>query len=257
MPRGSKPGERRGGRQPGTPNKKTALLNAALDAATSKPDLSPLDFLLEVMRDSSIPPDWRIKAALAASTANRNALQRPIRRHLQDRLKAGPIVTRCRKPSRLFVEENLIVGGSKGPRPAQKAKCTLALTSRMDDAQSTSGRRRPGPRIRYAPLNSRETIRERFPAAVFQFESARRGFLPRGRWLVPAARVRVMGQPVVTQASVGICQSAELIPQGSPSVLRAQSPVIARRRSLLQLAAVEAHDVIAAIGLSSQRDKLA
>jgi hypothetical protein len=46
-------------------------------------------------------------------------------------------------------------------------------------------------------------------------------------WLVPAARVRVMGQPVVTQASVGICRSAELIPQGSPSVLRAQSRVIA------------------------------
>jgi|SRR6516225_7083471 hypothetical protein len=66
VPRGSKPGERRGGRQPGTPNKKTALVNAAFDAATSNPDLSPLDFLLEVMRDSSIPPDWRIKAALAA-----------------------------------------------------------------------------------------------------------------------------------------------------------------------------------------------
>jgi hypothetical protein len=46
MPRGSKPGERRGGRQPGTPNKKTALVNAAFDAATSNPDLSPLDFLL-------------------------------------------------------------------------------------------------------------------------------------------------------------------------------------------------------------------
>jgi hypothetical protein len=60
--------ERRGGREPGTPNKKTALVNAALDAATSNPDLSPLDFLLEVMRDSSIPPDWRIKAALAALT---------------------------------------------------------------------------------------------------------------------------------------------------------------------------------------------
>jgi hypothetical protein len=66
MSRGSKPGERRGGRQPGTPNKKTAIVNAAFDAATSNPDLSPLDFLLEVMRDSSLLPDWRIKAALAA-----------------------------------------------------------------------------------------------------------------------------------------------------------------------------------------------
>jgi hypothetical protein len=66
MPRGSQPGERRGGRQPGTPNKKTALVNAAFDAATSNPDLSPLDFLLGVMRDASLPPDWRIKAAQSA-----------------------------------------------------------------------------------------------------------------------------------------------------------------------------------------------
>ena len=66
MPRGSKPGERRGGRQPGTPNKKTALVNAAFDAATSNPDLSPLDFLLGVMRDASLSPDWRMKAAQAA-----------------------------------------------------------------------------------------------------------------------------------------------------------------------------------------------
>src|SRR5262249_27470520 len=66
MPRGSKPGERRGGRKPGTPNKSTALLNAAFDVATSNPDLSPLDFLLGIMRDSSIPPDWRVKGGQAA-----------------------------------------------------------------------------------------------------------------------------------------------------------------------------------------------
>ena len=34
--------------------------------ATSNPDLSPLDFLLGVMRDASLPPDWRIKAAQSA-----------------------------------------------------------------------------------------------------------------------------------------------------------------------------------------------
>jgi hypothetical protein len=46
-------------------------------------------------------------------------------------------------------------------------------------------------------------------------------------WLVPAARVCVMAQPVLTQASVGICQAAELIPQGSPYVLSTQTRVIA------------------------------
>jgi hypothetical protein len=67
MPRGSKPGERRGGRQPGTPNKKTALVNAAFDAATSNPELLPIDFFLAVMRDPSIPADWRFRAAHAAA----------------------------------------------------------------------------------------------------------------------------------------------------------------------------------------------
>jgi hypothetical protein len=67
MPRGCKPGERRGGRQPGTPNKKTALVTTAFAAATSNPELSPLDFFLAVMRDPSIPPDWRFKAAQAAA----------------------------------------------------------------------------------------------------------------------------------------------------------------------------------------------
>ena len=67
MPRGSKPGERRGGRQPGTPNKTTALVNAAFSAATSNPELSPLDFFLAVMRDPSIPAEWRFRAAQAAA----------------------------------------------------------------------------------------------------------------------------------------------------------------------------------------------
>jgi hypothetical protein len=67
MSRGSKPGERRGGRQRGTPNKKTALTNAAMTAAAADPNLLPLDFLLSVMRDPNVPPDIRIKVALAAA----------------------------------------------------------------------------------------------------------------------------------------------------------------------------------------------
>jgi hypothetical protein len=64
MPRGSKPGERRGGRQRGTPNKKTALRKAALAAAAANPDISPRDFLLAAMRDATTPGDRRVKIAL-------------------------------------------------------------------------------------------------------------------------------------------------------------------------------------------------
>jgi hypothetical protein len=66
MPRGSKPGERRGGRQRGTPNKKTALRNAAISAAAASPNTSPLDFLLGLMRDLNLPLEYRAKVAMAA-----------------------------------------------------------------------------------------------------------------------------------------------------------------------------------------------
>jgi hypothetical protein len=67
MPRGSKPGERRGGRQRGTPNKKTALANAVLCAAAGHPDASPLEFMLGLVRDRNVPIDLRIEMAAAAA----------------------------------------------------------------------------------------------------------------------------------------------------------------------------------------------
>jgi uncharacterized Zn-binding protein involved in type VI secretion len=42
------------------------------------------------------------------------------------------------------------------------------------------------------------------------------------KWLVPAARVMVAGRPAVLQSSTGICQSAEQIPQGPPTVIMTQ-----------------------------------
>src|SRR6266478_8986647 len=60
-------GERRGGRKKGTPNKSTALKKAALSAASADPTISPLNFLLGVMRDPKAPTDLRIRVARAAA----------------------------------------------------------------------------------------------------------------------------------------------------------------------------------------------
>jgi hypothetical protein len=38
------------------------------------------------------------------------------------------------------------------------------------------------------------------------------------RWVTPSSRLRVNGSPVVTRDSVGLCLSAEQIPQGAPIV---------------------------------------
>jgi hypothetical protein len=67
MPRGSKPGERRGGRQRGTPNKSTALKKAALSAASADPTTTPLQFLLRVMQDPTVPTKLRVQVARAAA----------------------------------------------------------------------------------------------------------------------------------------------------------------------------------------------
>jgi hypothetical protein len=67
MPRGSKPGERRGGRQRGTPNKATVAKAVALKAASADPTITPLQFLLDVMRDPTSPTDLRIQVARAAA----------------------------------------------------------------------------------------------------------------------------------------------------------------------------------------------
>jgi hypothetical protein len=65
--RGSKPGERRGGRKRGTPNKATVAKTAALKAASADPAITPLQFLLGVMRDPASPTDLRIQVARAAA----------------------------------------------------------------------------------------------------------------------------------------------------------------------------------------------
>ena len=67
MPRGSQPGERRGGRQKGTPNKSTVLKKAALSAACADTAATPLQFLLGVMRDPKAPTGLRVQVARAAA----------------------------------------------------------------------------------------------------------------------------------------------------------------------------------------------
>jgi hypothetical protein len=55
MGRGSKPGERRGGRKVGVPNRRSVALreamNKAVEGVEKSGELTPLDFLLALMRD--------------------------------------------------------------------------------------------------------------------------------------------------------------------------------------------------------------
>ena len=76
---GSKPGERRGGRQKGTPNKATIDRDAKLAEAKERvlcgltPELiaamSPLDIMLQAMQIEAQCGEWRAAAALAKEAA--------------------------------------------------------------------------------------------------------------------------------------------------------------------------------------------
>jgi hypothetical protein len=46
------------------------------------------------------------------------------------------------------------------------------------------------------------------------------------RWIAPATRVVVNGQPAILQTSAGVCQSAEQIPGGPPVVTATQPRVV-------------------------------
>jgi hypothetical protein len=68
--RGARPGERRGGRSRGVPNKKTIGRRMALLAAGASPELAaqpprlqPLTLMLDVMNDASLPLEMRLTAA--------------------------------------------------------------------------------------------------------------------------------------------------------------------------------------------------
>ena len=62
MARGSKPGERRGGRKPGVRNKRTAAVLAEIEASGEM----PLAYMLRVMREST-EPERKDRMAMAAA----------------------------------------------------------------------------------------------------------------------------------------------------------------------------------------------
>jgi hypothetical protein len=63
MPRGSKPGERRGGRQPATPNKRTVLRERLLAIASANPTAATRELLLSLVNDPALPADTRLAMA--------------------------------------------------------------------------------------------------------------------------------------------------------------------------------------------------
>src|SRR5579863_7572721 len=60
MLRGSRPGERRGGRKRDTPNRRTLLTNTILSIGLNQPTASWRAFLLKLVKDQKLPADTRM-----------------------------------------------------------------------------------------------------------------------------------------------------------------------------------------------------
>jgi hypothetical protein len=66
MPRGAKPGERRGGRSKNTPNKRTVELQALIEEAKAKSFIQPLEYMLYILNTAEDDAARRWAAEKAA-----------------------------------------------------------------------------------------------------------------------------------------------------------------------------------------------
>lgn len=106
MPRGALPGERRGGRQKGTPNKRTRELEAKVAEAASKiadalgADVFDGDahaYLMSVYKDTTQPAMLRLDAAKAAAPFEKPKLA-SVDNKLSGTLGYTPVVVSERDP---------------------------------------------------------------------------------------------------------------------------------------------------------------
>ena len=74
MPRGSKIGEHRGGRERATPNRRTVLAERILAIASEHPTASASEFIDVLVKDRELPADIRIAIALEFSPARGRSL---------------------------------------------------------------------------------------------------------------------------------------------------------------------------------------
>jgi hypothetical protein len=100
--RGSKPGERRGGRKKGTPNKKTAEMIRAVQES----GITPLDFMLQVMRGE--PPEGAKPAEIVAFTTLRFEAAKAAAPYLHPRLSAIECTGKDGGPVRATIEVRFV-----------------------------------------------------------------------------------------------------------------------------------------------------
>src|SRR3984885_12624459 len=94
MLRGSRPGERRGGRKRDTPNRRTVLTDRILALGLDHPTASRHSLLLKLVKDQKLPADTRMAVAPKCFPAKRTqpgGTRRPrVSADIRSSIKQGP-----------------------------------------------------------------------------------------------------------------------------------------------------------------------
>jgi hypothetical protein len=172
MPRGSKPGERRGGRQRATPNRRTVLTNRILAAAAANPAPTTNELVLILAKDQDLPADTRMAIA-------RKALLFGPSRSMHSR--AAATNGHSRPPSEPGTKIGPDHEANKGPAPkrggAIAAKAGLAtdllFAVAQDTAATPADRRKAASQVAgfFLPKNARgkKPRRSKFPPDEYGF----------------------------------------------------------------------------------------
>lgn len=134
MPRGSKPGERRGGRQRTTPNRRTVLADRILAAVLGHPTATWQQLVVILLEDSTLPADVRMAIARECLPAqiSRSAKPRAEKSPLRKRQQTEPAsLPRAASPpdaglTQLYVLFSIAKDPLAGPAQRRKAAVGVA-----------------------------------------------------------------------------------------------------------------------------------
>jgi hypothetical protein len=165
MPRGSKPGERRGGRQRATPNRRTVLTDRILAVAIANPSAAVHELVLILAKDQGLPADTRLVVARKAFPFGSRSMRGP-----------SNSVVRADRPTEPATEirphhvvKNEGPAFEKGPAIGAKAGLALdlLLTVARDTAANLANRRKAASQAAefFLPKNpkGKRSRRGRFP----------------------------------------------------------------------------------------------
>jgi hypothetical protein len=117
MPRGSMPGQRRGGRRRATPNGRTILVDRILAAAAVLPAASAKEFLTTIVNDQELPAETRLAVLQRRLTQARG--KRPAKARALTRAETGQKASAAgatnRRGARAMIEGPAVEGGMDLP----------------------------------------------------------------------------------------------------------------------------------------------